>query len=151
MLSDELEPKTYSSKLSEASSGEIDIEDGALGYVFQDATLLPWRTVQRNVELLAELAYERAPLQYFYTRQRQLLGLGHAILNNVDDVRGWYRRTMSSDYYLQKLNAETARNKDAIHALKYFLGDRCLGHQLRELESTTAGTRERVNTIDSLQ
>jgi len=44
------------SKLSEASSGEIDIEDGALGYVFQDATLLPWRTVQRNVELLAELA-----------------------------------------------------------------------------------------------
>ena len=30
-------------------------------------------------ELLAELAYERAPLQYFYTRQRQLLGLGHAV------------------------------------------------------------------------
>ena len=30
--------------------------DGNLGYVFQDATLLPWRTVQRNVELLAELA-----------------------------------------------------------------------------------------------
>jgi UTP--glucose-1-phosphate uridylyltransferase len=31
-------------------------------------------------ELLLELAYERAPLQYFYTRQRQLLGLGHAVL-----------------------------------------------------------------------
>jgi UTP--glucose-1-phosphate uridylyltransferase len=31
-------------------------------------------------ELLAELAFERAPLQYFYTRQRQLLGLGHAVL-----------------------------------------------------------------------
>jgi len=31
-------------------------------------------------DLLAELEYERAPLQYFYTRQRQLLGLGHAIL-----------------------------------------------------------------------
>ena len=27
----------------------------SLGYVFQDATLLPWRTVRRNVELLAEL------------------------------------------------------------------------------------------------
>ena len=27
----------------------------SIGYVFQDATLLPWRTVQRNVELNAEL------------------------------------------------------------------------------------------------
>ena len=31
-------------------------------------------------ELLEALEFERAPLQYFYTRQRQLLGLGHAIL-----------------------------------------------------------------------
>jgi len=31
-------------------------------------------------ELLAEFAFERAPVQYFYTRQRQLLGLGHAVL-----------------------------------------------------------------------
>jgi UTP--glucose-1-phosphate uridylyltransferase len=31
-------------------------------------------------DLLAELAYERATVQYFYTRQRQLLGLGHAVL-----------------------------------------------------------------------
>src|SRR5439155_19103786 len=31
-------------------------------------------------ELLATLEFERAPVQYFYTRQRQLLGLGHAIL-----------------------------------------------------------------------
>ncbi len=31
-------------------------------------------------ELLAEFEYERAPVQYFYTRQRQLLGLGHAVL-----------------------------------------------------------------------
>jgi UTP--glucose-1-phosphate uridylyltransferase len=31
-------------------------------------------------ELLEALEYERAPVQYFYTRQRELLGLGHAIL-----------------------------------------------------------------------
>jgi UTP--glucose-1-phosphate uridylyltransferase len=31
-------------------------------------------------ELLAELEYERFAVQYFYTRQRQLLGLGHAVL-----------------------------------------------------------------------
>jgi UTP--glucose-1-phosphate uridylyltransferase len=30
--------------------------------------------------LLAELEFERTPIQYFYTRQRQLLGLGHAVL-----------------------------------------------------------------------
>ena len=31
-------------------------------------------------ELLAELDYERAAVQYFYTRQRRTLGLGHAVL-----------------------------------------------------------------------
>jgi UTP--glucose-1-phosphate uridylyltransferase len=30
-------------------------------------------------DLLGELEFERAAVQYFYTRQRQLLGLGHAI------------------------------------------------------------------------
>jgi NitT/TauT family transport system ATP-binding protein len=44
------------SNLTSASSGRIDVGDGHLGYVFQDPTLLPWRTVQKNVELLAELA-----------------------------------------------------------------------------------------------
>lgn len=31
-------------------------------------------------ELLAELDFERAPVRYFFTRQRELLGLGHAVL-----------------------------------------------------------------------
>ncbi|MDO4570785.1 MAG: UTP--glucose-1-phosphate uridylyltransferase [Planctomycetia bacterium] len=31
-------------------------------------------------ELLLELAFEKADLQYFYTRQRRQLGLGHAVL-----------------------------------------------------------------------
>jgi NitT/TauT family transport system ATP-binding protein len=44
------------SKLTSQTTGEISIGPGNLGYVFQDATLLPWRTVQDNVELLAELA-----------------------------------------------------------------------------------------------
>ena len=30
--------------------------------------------------LLAELDFERSPVRYFYTRQRELLGLGHAVL-----------------------------------------------------------------------
>jgi NitT/TauT family transport system ATP-binding protein len=44
------------SNLTTPTSGEIRLGPGNLGYVFQDATLLPWRTVQTNVELLAELA-----------------------------------------------------------------------------------------------
>lgn len=31
-------------------------------------------------DLLEEFEFERAPVQYFYTRQRQLLGLGHAVV-----------------------------------------------------------------------
>ncbi|KAA3662914.1 MAG: UTP--glucose-1-phosphate uridylyltransferase [Chloroflexi bacterium] len=37
-------------------------------------------------ELLNELAFERASVRYFYTRQRQLLGLGHAVLCAKDFV-----------------------------------------------------------------
>jgi NitT/TauT family transport system ATP-binding protein len=35
--------------------GHCSVDRDSIGYVFQDATLLPWRTVQRNVELIAEL------------------------------------------------------------------------------------------------
>jgi len=43
------------SGLLEPTAGSVDIDRERLGYVFQDATLLPWRTVQGNVELFAEL------------------------------------------------------------------------------------------------
>ncbi|MBG6106868.1 ABC transporter ATP-binding protein [Frigoribacterium sp. CG_9.8] len=43
------------SGLETASAGIAEIDTKRIGYVFQDATLLPWRTVQDNVELLAEL------------------------------------------------------------------------------------------------
>jgi NitT/TauT family transport system ATP-binding protein len=43
------------SGLETATSGTADVSTKRIGYVFQDATLLPWRSVQRNVELLAEL------------------------------------------------------------------------------------------------
>ena len=44
------------SGLETVSEGEVRVATDRIGYVFQDATLLPWRTVQRNVELLAEIA-----------------------------------------------------------------------------------------------
>lgn len=37
------------------TEGDVRVDKDSLGYVFQDATLLPWRTVQKNVELLMEL------------------------------------------------------------------------------------------------
>ena len=43
------------SGLETASEGTVELATKRIGYVFQDATLLPWRTVQANVELLAEL------------------------------------------------------------------------------------------------
>jgi NitT/TauT family transport system ATP-binding protein len=43
------------SGLNEPTTGTVSVDRSKLGYVFQDATLLQWRNVQRNVELLAEL------------------------------------------------------------------------------------------------
>lgn len=41
--------------LEQPTGGTCSVDRSSLGYVFQDATLLPWRTVRRNVELNAEL------------------------------------------------------------------------------------------------
>ena len=43
------------SGLHKPTTGSVSVERRSLGYVFQDATLLQWRNVQRNVELLGEL------------------------------------------------------------------------------------------------
>ena len=43
------------SGLTNASTGAVRVDRNSLGYVFQDPTLLQWRTVVRNVELLAQL------------------------------------------------------------------------------------------------
>jgi NitT/TauT family transport system ATP-binding protein len=43
------------SGLTAATSGRVDVDADRLGFVFQDPTLLPWRTVLGNAELLLEL------------------------------------------------------------------------------------------------
>ena len=45
-----------------------------------DAELVAHLRETGKEELLAELAFEREDLEYFYTRQRRQLGLGHAVL-----------------------------------------------------------------------
>ena len=44
-----------SSGLLQPTGGAIHRATDNIGYVFQDATLMPWRTIRRNVELLGEL------------------------------------------------------------------------------------------------
>lgn len=43
------------SNLETQTSGSMKVADVGLGYIFQDSTLMPWRSVQANVELLGEL------------------------------------------------------------------------------------------------
>jgi UTP--glucose-1-phosphate uridylyltransferase len=53
-----------------------------------DAELIANLRENGKEELLAELAFEREDLDYFYTRQRQQLGLGHAVLCGQPVVGG---------------------------------------------------------------
>ncbi len=43
------------SGLETNTGGVCSVDHDSIGYVFQDATLFPWRSVRKNVELLAEL------------------------------------------------------------------------------------------------
>jgi UTP--glucose-1-phosphate uridylyltransferase len=56
-------------------SGKASIEN----HFDLNAELIQTLRESGKEELLAALEYERATVQYFYTRQRQLLGLGHAV------------------------------------------------------------------------
>ena len=53
-----------------------------------DAELIDNLRTTGKEELLSELAFERDELEYFYTRQRRQLGLGHAILCSEAVVDG---------------------------------------------------------------
>lgn len=41
--------------LDQPSSGTVSLGTSSIGFIFQEPTLLPWRTVRANVELCAEL------------------------------------------------------------------------------------------------
>jgi NitT/TauT family transport system ATP-binding protein len=43
------------SKLAQHTAGDVSVAADNLGYVFQDPTLMPWRSVQDNVKLFLEL------------------------------------------------------------------------------------------------
>jgi NitT/TauT family transport system ATP-binding protein len=65
------------SGLERCTGGSVAVDRSSLGYVFQDATLLPWRTVERNVALLAELqGMPKSQLRQVVAQAIQLVGLG---------------------------------------------------------------------------
>jgi NitT/TauT family transport system ATP-binding protein len=84
------------SGLSQATEGKVTVQSGKIGYVFQDPTLLPWRTVQANVELLAEL--EGLPKQERRRRAEDaitLVGLGEFTNHRPHALSGGMRMRVS--------------------------------------------------------
>ncbi|MGB0112030.1 MAG: ATP-binding cassette domain-containing protein, partial [Ilumatobacteraceae bacterium] len=67
------------SGLTTPTTGTVIGNPSDMGYVFQDATLLQWRTVQRNVELFAELeGVPKAERRQRTAENLELVGLtGH--------------------------------------------------------------------------
>ena len=64
------------SGLLEPTSGRVDADRERIGYVFQDATLLDWRNVQHNVELLPQLhGYPKAERKRLASEAIELVGL----------------------------------------------------------------------------
>ncbi len=73
------------SGLLQQTEGEVSVDSNRLGYVFQDATLMEWRTVQGNVELLAELqGFDAKERKQRATEAIELVGL--AFVDDVGDL-----------------------------------------------------------------
>ena len=114
------------SHLETQTQGACAVDRDSIGYVFQDATLLPWRTVQRNIELLAELHGEtKAECQRRAQEAISLVGL--------DGFAEKYPRQLSGG---MRMRASLARS--LVMKPRVFLFDEPFG-ALDEI------TRERLN------
>lgn len=87
------------SGLLKSSVGSVNVDPAGIGYVFQDATLLPWRTVWRNVELLTEL--HRIPKVERSRRVREAVDLV-----GLTGFEGHYPKALSGG---MKMRASLAR------------------------------------------
>jgi NitT/TauT family transport system ATP-binding protein len=114
------------SGLEQATTGFVSVDSTSIGYVFQDATLLPWRTVRRNVELNAEL-------QGMGKAQRDVETTKAIELVNLVGHEGKYPKQLSGG---MKMRCSLARS--LVLRPKVFLFDEPFG-ALDEI------TRERLN------
>lgn len=75
--------------LSEPSAGTISIDQSSKSFVFQEATLLPWRTSLANVELPLELAgVDSAERTRLAEQQLSAMGLGDSQLKYPQELSG---------------------------------------------------------------
>ncbi len=114
------------SGLQPHTGGTCDVDRSSIGYVFQDPPLLPWRTVQRNVELNAEL-------QGMDKATRSLKASDAIKLVNLVGHEGKYPKQLSGG---MKMRCSLARS--LVLRPKVFLFDEPFG-ALDEI------TRERLN------
>ena len=87
------------SGLLDPTAGSVEVDRDRLGYVFQDATLLPWRTVRQNIELLAEL-------HGIDSAQRRRLSTAAIELVGLDGFEDHYPKSLSGG---MKMRASLAR------------------------------------------
>jgi NitT/TauT family transport system ATP-binding protein len=98
------------SGLGPHTSGEVECRIKNIGYVFQDATLLPWRSVRRNVELLAEL--EGAP------KEERLRIAAEAIrLVGLDGFENHYPKALSGGMRMRTSVARALTTKPPLFLL----------------------------------
>jgi NitT/TauT family transport system ATP-binding protein len=84
------------SGLTGATDGTVQVAADKVGYVFQDPTLLPWRSVQANVELLAELAGLPKPERRRRADEAiKLVGLGEFTAHRPRALSGGMRMRVS--------------------------------------------------------
>jgi NitT/TauT family transport system ATP-binding protein len=82
--------------LTDSTDGAVSVRTDHIGYVFQDPTLLPWRSVQSNVELLGEL--RRLPRDERRRRADEaikLVGLGEFAQHRPRTLSGGMRMRVS--------------------------------------------------------
>ena len=86
--------------LLQPTEGEVSVDRERLGYVFQDATLMEWRTGQGNVELLAEL-------QGFNAKERRRLAAEAIELVGLSGFENHYPKSLSGGMKMRVSLART--------------------------------------------
>jgi len=84
------------SGLEDASFGTVDVAADVTSFVFQDPTLLEWRSAQRNVELVGELAGVSAAERRRRAKETlELVGLGGFERQHPRELSGGMRMRVS--------------------------------------------------------